>query len=66
MPAKSKAQQRFMGMVYAAKKGGNPASKEVGKAAKGMSMKSAKKFASTKTKGMKEHVLDSMKKKLKK
>jgi len=56
MPAKSKAQQRFMGMVYAAKKGEKPASKEVAKAAKGMSKKSAKKFAKTKHKGLPEHV----------
>lgn len=54
--AKSKAQQRFMGMVYAAKKGEKPASKEVAKAAKGMSKKDAKDYASTKHKGKPEHV----------
>lgn len=43
--AKSKAQQKFMGMVYAAKKGEKPASKEVEKASKGMSKKAAKDFA---------------------
>jgi len=54
--AKSKAQQKFMGMVYAAKKGEKPASKEVAKVAKGMSKKSAKDFAATKHKGKPEHV----------
>ena len=57
--AKSKAQQRFMGMVYAAKKGEKPASKEVAKVAKGMSKKDAKDFASTKHKGKPEHVKKS-------
>jgi len=56
MPSKSKAQQKFMGMVYAAKKGDEPASPEVAKAAEGMSKKSAKKFAKTKRKGLPEHV----------
>jgi len=50
--AKSKAQQKFMGMVHAAKKGEKPASKEVAKAAKGMSKKDAKDYASTKHKGL--------------
>lgn len=54
--AKSKAQQKFMGMVYAAKKGEKPASKEVAKAAKGMSKSDAKDFAKTKHKGKPEHV----------
>mgnify|MGYP003704748063 CR=1 FL=1 len=48
MPATSKAQQRFMGMVYAAKKGKKAASPEVAAAAKGMTKKEAKKFAKTK------------------
>jgi len=52
--AKSKKQQRFMGMVHAAKKGKKPASKEVAKAAKGISGKEAEKFASTKHKGLPE------------
>lgn len=52
--AVSKAQQRFMGMVHAAKKGEKPASKEVAKTAKGMSKKEAEKFASTKHKGLPE------------
>ena len=53
MPAVSKAQQRFMGMVHAAQKGDmeNP-SPEVEKAADSMSDKDAKDFASTKHKGL--------------
>ena len=49
MPAVSKAQQRFMGMVYATKKGDmtNP-SPEVAKAAASMKKSDAKDFASTK------------------
>ena len=52
--ALSRAQQRFMGMVYAAKKGETPASPEVAKAAAGISKKEAKKFAKTKHKGLPE------------
>ena len=49
MPAVSKAQQRFMGMVYATKKGDmtNP-SPEVAQAAASMKKSDAKDFASTK------------------
>ena len=54
--AKSKAQQRFMGMVHAAQKGEKPASKEVAKVAKSMPKKAAKDYASTKHKGKPEHV----------
>jgi len=55
MPAVSKAQQRFMGMVYAAKKGDMPnPSPEVAKAAESMKKKDAKDFASTKHKGLPE------------
>lgn len=54
--AKSKAQQKFMGMVYAAKKGEKPASKDVAKVAKGMTKKAAKDYAQTKHKGKPEHV----------
>jgi hypothetical protein len=54
--AVSKAQQRFMGMVYAAKKGEDPASPEVAAAAKGITKKEAKKFAKTKHKGLPENV----------
>jgi hypothetical protein len=53
MPAVSKAQQKFMGMVHATKKGDmeNP-SPEVSKAADSMSDKDAKDFASTSHKGL--------------
>jgi len=53
--AVSQAQQKFMGMVYAAKKGAKPASPEVAKAAAGMSKKEAKKFAKTKHEGLPVH-----------
>jgi len=57
MPSVSKAQQRFMGMVHAAQQGDmeNP-STEVLKAADSMSDKDAKDFASTKHKGLPDHV----------
>ena len=55
MPAKSKAQQRFFGMVRAAQKGEmeNP-SPEVTQAATSMSKSDVKKFAKTKHKGLPE------------
>jgi len=60
--ALSKQQQKFMGMVYAVKKGEMEApSPEVAKAAAGMSKKSARDFAKTKHKGLpqvKEGVLN--------
>jgi len=53
MPAVSKAQQRFMGMVHAVQKGDMEApSKEVAKAADGMTAKDSKEFASTKHAGL--------------
>jgi hypothetical protein len=56
MPAKSKAQQKFMGMVTDAKEGKlKSPSKAVAKAASSMTTKSAKDFASTKTKGLPVH-----------
>lgn len=58
--AKSKAQQRFMGMVYAVKKGKKPMSPEVASAAEGMSKKEAKKYAKTKHKGLPEKVEEAM------
>lgn len=58
--AKSKAQQKFMGMVYAAKKGEKPASPAVAKAAKGMSKKAAHDYAATKHKGKPEHVKEGI------
>ena len=54
--AKSKAQQKFMGMVYSAKKGEKAASPAVKKAAQGMSKKAAHDYAATKHKGKPEHV----------
>ena len=55
MPAKSKSQQRFFGMVRAAQKGEleNP-SPEVADVANDISVKDAKKFAKTKHKGLPE------------
>ena len=64
MPAVSKAQQRFMGMVHAAQKGEEPASPEVAKAAKDMSDKDAKDFASTSHKGLPDHVKEALKSKI--
>jgi hypothetical protein len=67
MPAQSKAQQRFMGMVHATQKGEleNP-SKEVEKAADSMSDADAKDYASTKHKGLPNHVKkENMEKQLK-
>lgn len=66
MPATSRAQQRFMGMVLAVKKGAKPMSEKIGEAAKGISLQSAKDFASTKIKKLPEHaVMKSLKKRLK-
>ena len=55
MPAVSKKQQKFFGMVRAAQKGEmkNP-SKEILDVANDISMKDAKKFAKTKHKGLPE------------
>jgi len=66
MPAVSKKQQRFFGMVRAAQKGEmkNP-SKEVSDVAGDISMKDAKKFAKTKHRGLpevKESVMDLVRK----
>ena len=52
--AKSKSQQRFMGMVRKCQETGDCASEEVRKAAKSMKKKDAKKFAKTKHKGLPE------------
>ena len=56
MPAKSKSQQKFMGMVHAAQKGENPASQAVAKAAQSMDSKDVEDYASTKHKGKPEKV----------
>ena len=55
MPATSKKQQKFMGIVHAIQKGEQPASKfskAAQKAAKSMKKKSAEDYASTKHKGL--------------
>ena len=55
MPSKSKAQQRFMGMVHAYNKGelkGSEVSKQVKDVAKSMKKKDTKDFAKTKHKGL--------------
>ena len=57
--AKSKAQQRFMGMVYAVKKGKKPMSPEVADAANSITKKEAKKFAKTKHKELPEKIEES-------
>ena len=62
MPAVSKAQQRFMGMVHAAHKGEEPASPEVAKVASDMDKQSAKDFASTKHKGLPDKKEENTKK----
>ena len=66
MPAQSKAQQRFMGMVHATQKGDmkNP-SPEVEKAADSMSDKDAKDFASTSHKRLPNRVKTEILKRLK-
>jgi hypothetical protein len=59
MPAKSKAQQQFMGIVHGIQKGEidpKDVSPEAQKAAKEMDPKDAKKFAKTKHKGLPKHV----------
>jgi hypothetical protein len=61
MPAKSKAQQKFMGMVHAAKSGDKPASKAVADTAKSITKKDAKDYASTKHKGLPKKVKEGSK-----
>lgn len=62
MPSVSKAQQRFMGMVHATQKGDMESpSPEVAKAADSMTDKDAKDFASTKHKGLPDHVREMVK-----
>lgn len=50
MPAVSEKQRRFMGAVYAAKKGKKAISKKVAKAAKDMTKKQARDFSKKKKK----------------
>jgi hypothetical protein len=61
MPAVSKAQQKFMGMVHAADKGETPASPEVAKVSADMKDSDAKDFASTKHDGLPDHVKEQLK-----
>jgi len=56
MPAKSKKQQRFFGMVHAKQKGKDVGSPEVAKVAKDIEPEDAEDFASTKHKGLPEKV----------
>ena len=68
MPAQSKQQQKFMGMVHALKKGEmepSDASPELKKAAQSMSDKDAKDFASTPHKGLPKKVKQEIVNKLK-
>lgn len=69
MPSKSIAQQKFMGMVHGLKKGDikpSDVSQDVKDAAKSMSKKDAKDYASTKHKGLpkkvKQEILNRLKK----
>ena len=52
MPASSKAQQRFFGVVKSMQKGDKPKEGEAGKIAKRMSKKDVDKYAKTKHKGL--------------
>ena len=61
MPAVSKAQQKFMGMVHAADKGEAPASPEVAKVSADMKDSDAKDFASTKHDGLPDNVKEQLK-----
>jgi len=61
MPASSKAQQRFFGVVKAMQKGDLPKTGKAGKIAKTMSKKDVDDFASTKHKGKPEKVKREMK-----
>lgn len=66
MPSKSKSQQKFFGLVRAYQKGdvkGSEVSDEVKDAAKSMTKKEVKDFASTKHKGLPNHVKKNKKKK---
>jgi hypothetical protein len=61
MPAVSKAQQRFMGMVHSVDKGETPASPEVAKVSADMKDSDAKDFASTSHDGLPDHVKEQLK-----
>jgi hypothetical protein len=61
MPASSKAQQRFFGVVKAMQKGDKPKEGEAGKVAKSMKKKDVDKYAKTKHKGLPNKVKREMK-----
>ena len=56
MPAKSKQQQKFFGVVKAMQSGDIPKKGEAGKVAKDMSKKEVDKYAGTKHKGLPKKV----------
>lgn len=60
MPAKSKAQQKFMGMVHASQKGEMKPKGAVAKTAKSMTKKAATDFASTKHKNLPEKLKEDI------
>lgn len=60
MPAKSKQQQKFFGVVKAMQKGDIPKKGSAGKVAKDMSKKDVDKYASTKHKGLPKKVKEDM------
>jgi len=62
MPAKSKKQQRFFGMVHARQKGKDVGGPDVEKVAKDIEPEDAEDFASTKHKGLPEKVKEKDKK----
>jgi hypothetical protein len=59
MPAQSKAQQQFFGMVHSMQKGNMPKKGHAGEVAKSISKKDAKDFASTPTKGLPKKVTEA-------
>jgi len=61
MPASSKAQQRFFGVVKSMQKGDKPKEGEAGKVAKSMKKKDVDKYAKTKHKGLPNKVKREMK-----
>jgi hypothetical protein len=67
MPSKSRAQQRFMGMVHAVQQGKMKApSAEVAKAAKSIPQTAVKEFASTKSNNLPLRIIDTLKNRLRK
>jgi len=66
MPAKSKRQQRLMGMVRAVQKGMKAPSKKIKDIAESMKPKATKEYAKTKHKGLPEKVKKKKKRKKKK